>query len=350
MQKQERNATFVSNYLEQLIAPLNVAPSVGKKSFSPSGSQVEKPWGQTTGSEILYRPPSESSILKYDLVSEEKRNVTPGASYLEQLVVPVSVSSSVGKKSFAPFGSGEKPKPQTSGSNVLYRPPSKSSMLKYDLVSEVKRVEELPPNLDAGCTLKSPEENDFVHLPESLQQASFPTIPDNHHSRKSSNKVHEDVIDTGETSALDSLTLKSDKIRTAYQEWCNSFKKEPNDFRFEIFSTNYKAAKKFHEEHGTPLMLNEFSDLTEVEYNSTSNEFIDDISSANDSSVVEERIISAYKQWCAWYKKDFSQDRLQIFASNFLLLERYNRGLPGTSSMCFNEFSDLTEEEFNGLK
>mmetsp|Transcript_153 Transcript_153/g.399 ORF Transcript_153/g.399 Transcript_153/m.399 type:complete len:97 (+) Transcript_153:138-428(+) len=94
-------------------------------------------------------------------------------------------------------------------------------------------------------------------------------------------------------------------------------------------------------------MLNEFADLTEKEYKALTNTIIDE---SIFDFVVEDRILSAYQQWCDWYSKDFSEDRLKIFASNFLILERYIGDEPASSTMCLNEYSAMTEEEYYAFK
>eukprot|EP00535_Pseudo-nitzschia_heimii_P004551 CAMPEP_0197176980 /NCGR_PEP_ID=MMETSP1423-20130617/2738_1 /TAXON_ID=476441 /ORGANISM="Pseudo-nitzschia heimii, Strain UNC1101" /LENGTH=1486 /DNA_ID=CAMNT_0042626447 /DNA_START=168 /DNA_END=4625 /DNA_ORIENTATION=- len=342
--EEKRNATPVGNYLEQLMIPISTS-STAKKSFSPFGSGGQKPKVQMTGNDVLYTPPSESftmkanavseeesdatpvgggqkpnvrrsgneglntlqsesSTMKGNAVSEEERDATPLGNYLDKIMKPICISSDVGKKSFSPFGSGgQKSNAQLSGSDILYRPPSEPFILKNKLTSEQERAQELIQNLDTNCDVESfetkNEESHIASLPRSRKKSSLLRDLENIHSRESFDHVYEDTTHTEETGTLDLPCLVSDTIHTAYQEWCKNFKKEADSFRFEIFSRNYKIAEEFHKKHGTPLMLNEFSDLTEVEYKRISNKFINDISVVNDT-VVEDRILSAYKQWCAW--------------------------------------------------
>jgi hypothetical protein len=57
-----------------------------------------------------------------------------------------------------------------------------------------------------------------------------------------------------------------------------------------------------------------------------------------------ERIESAYRDWCQYYGKTASEDRLRIFASNFLAVEKYHRETG--VSLILNELADMTSDEF----
>jgi hypothetical protein len=409
--EEERDATPVANYLERLVMPLS--GSVVKKSFSPFGNGGKDLEGQGSGSDILYKPPSlssSSSSISDELLFEEERDATPVANYLERLVMPLS--GSVVKKSFSPFGNGGKDlEGQGSGSDILYKPPSFLSSSSSSSTSSISISDELPSEGEretnpVADSLESPsapmtmvhtitstsvdgthssqaspeisdinlvevmdnESSEEIHLSRtddssvlnsrtadeeenrfdtiSPEPTSPPESLDCSPPTKSLKMSNEGRRDTDKPSISNLITSENERISLAYEEWCNTFEKEPSVFRFEIFSTRYKTVKKYHEENGTPLMLNEFSDLTEEEYKVTTKEVVDD---GKIDHVIEERIISAYKQWCDWYSKDFSHDRLQVFASNFLILEQYNGGESSKSPMCFNEYSDLTEEEYRSL-
>ena len=382
----ERDATPVANYLERLIVPVSTTSTVGKSSFSPFGKLGNKPKGQTSSSDIWYKPPApmKSSSFSDELSSEEERDATPIAvgNYLEGLMVPLNVVSATIKNAWSPFGM--KSTKSSSDTSTLYSPqsvadeyalmekelkietkkreldyidPKQSSYGSIDMIMEATEddnsisTEEKMLGPDNNLSFESSktgneEENNFDYLPESPEEASLPETLDHTPSKNVPHESHEYISDTGKSSISNLSTAESDKIGATYIDWCDNFNKESSDFRFEIFSAHYMATENFHKENGIPLMLNEFSDFTEEEYKTMINEVVDN--NVIDP-VVEERIVSAYKQWCDWYDKNFSQDRLKIFASNFLMLERYHCGKTGTSLMCFNEYSDLTEEEFDAL-
>jgi hypothetical protein len=64
----------------------------------------------------------------------------------------------------------------------------------------------------------------------------------------------------------------------------------------------------------------------------------------NLQSQFPERIESAYRDWCQYYGKEASEDRLRIFASNFLAVEKYHRETG--VSLILNELADMTSDEF----
>ena len=69
---EERDSTPVSNYLEKLVIPLSGASNFLKKSFSPFGNGGKTLQGQRSGSDILYKPPVESSRV----FEEQKSDVS----------------------------------------------------------------------------------------------------------------------------------------------------------------------------------------------------------------------------------------------------------------------------------
>ena len=74
------------------------------------------------------------------LPSEEERDRTPVANYLERLVIALGKESADWKKSFSPFGDGGKnSKGQASGSDILYKPPEKLSFVSDVFPSDEER-------------------------------------------------------------------------------------------------------------------------------------------------------------------------------------------------------------------
>jgi hypothetical protein len=61
-------------------------------------------------------------------------------------------------------------------------------------------------------------------------------------------------------------------------------------------------------------------------------------------SAFTERIQAAYRDWCQYYGKDYSEDRLRTFSANFLAVEKYHRETG--VSLILNELADMTSEEF----
>jgi hypothetical protein len=57
-----------------------------------------------------------------------------------------------------------------------------------------------------------------------------------------------------------------------------------------------------------------------------------------------ERIRAAYRDWCQYYGKPYNEDRLRIFAANFLAVEKYHRETG--VSLILNELADMTSEEY----
>jgi len=146
--EEEEHNTPVAPYLEGLTDPTSFASTDSKRSFSPFANGGIKFWGEISGSDISYKPPSlsdeiqspESLSLPDLLPSEEERDSTPVANYLERLVIPLGDESADWKKSFSPFGDGGKnSKGQASGSDILYKPPEKLSFVSDVFPSDEER-------------------------------------------------------------------------------------------------------------------------------------------------------------------------------------------------------------------
>lgn len=136
---EERDSIPVANYLERLVIPLDDTSAGGKKSFSPFGDGGKILKGQTSDSNILYKPPAQLSVSD-ELPSDEERDRTPVSNYLERLVISLDDAFTSSKKSFSPFGDGGKNwKGQASDSNFLYDPPFESSVVPHELPSDEER-------------------------------------------------------------------------------------------------------------------------------------------------------------------------------------------------------------------
>jgi len=203
---------------------------------------------------------------------------------------------------------------------------------------------ELDMNEDSTIDAFETKQKESEYLESLIQTSVMQPTSTNILYSSSNGEVNRDLV---RSDIPDLPTIEGDKILAAYTEWCRHFKKQYTESRVKIFSAHYQAVRKFHEENGTPLMLNEFSDLTEEEYNAVTST---DVSMIDDHYVVEDRIVLAYKQWCDFFDKDFNENRLKVFASNFLILEQYyghdDSSFGGQHMLAFNEYSDLTEEEY----
>lgn len=59
---------------------------------------------------------------------------------------------------------------------------------------------------------------------------------------------------------------QSDLIHKAYWEWCHYYGKIYDEQRFKTFTSNFLAVQKYHQQTKKELVLNEFADMTEGEY------------------------------------------------------------------------------------
>jgi hypothetical protein len=119
---------------------------------------------------------------------------------------------------------------------------------------------------------------------------------------------------------------------------------------------HFCQAEEYVRDTGTAfvLMLNEYADLTEEEYNTSS---ITPFAESSRSSaplvvdtpqvVVEDRIRTAYAEWCQYFNKAMEESRLEIFSMHFCEAEEYVRDTGAALFLMLNEYADLTEEEYN---
>jgi len=359
-----------ANYLDYLVDPLGEARPYTKKSYSPFGTIGTKPKSPSSDSDTLYMAPQpeyHESIPERDTTSETESGTTgvsgdqkrsseesDALNYLEAL----SKIRAPMKSSYSPFASWKSEIFDTSSTDLYAAPnllepmdvphPSTSIETK-DSSTEVADSESAATpsknNTDRNY-LKSLDGSISSFVKNSFSPFSSPG--ESPVSESSTDTLYQSPQETSpDAQAISDFNSERNRIKEAYIEWCTFYGKESSDLRFEIFAAHFQTVEKFHQENGAQLMLNEFSDLTEDEYKAMTSTDTDE---SIFDPVTDDRIISAYQQWCDWYDIEFSEDRLQVFASNFLILERYNGGESSNVPMIFNEYSDMTEEEYNAFK
>lgn len=95
------------------------------------------------------------------------------------------------------------------------------------------------------------------------------------------------------------------------------------------------------------MVLNQLADLTEEEYLQGTKQFTsrDKDKSTVPEKLAEDRIFSAYREWCEYYGRSWDEMRLPTFSSNFVTVEKYHQH---TKNPCvLNEFADMTEQEYD---
>jgi hypothetical protein len=196
-------------------------------------------------------------------------------------------------------------------------------------------------------------------------------------------------------SSFDDTEL--DRIRNAYMEWCQEYGREYQESRLDIFATNLKAVEKYRQETGKIVKLNQYADLSPDEYKTaatepqtppmtnfqpypsnnngnnprgvragTSTSYLDNLStnqqtmgnglssstttpgksyldnlSLTSTPQIEDRVRTIYEDWCQYYGKVPSEDRLQIFAANLVVIEKHH--IETGEELTLNEFADQTE-------
>ena len=82
----------------------------------------------------------------------------------------------------------------------------------------------------------------------------------------------EAAIDSMEGIAPDGSQLEGEnlareaRVRSAYLSWCKEYGKEPDETRFQQFSTNFLEMEEYANESGKAMALNEYADCSEEEY------------------------------------------------------------------------------------
>ena len=239
---------------------------------------------------------------------------------------------------------------------------------------------------------------------------SFGTSNNNMKSNPSSSQVvgnsYSDIRKVGTSfnggaSNTNTNTYLQDRIRDAYQDWCNNHGKPFEEYRLPIFQKNYLEMEKYSQETGIPLQqLNKYADLSPEEFkavktppsrhNNRNNnndvpdwiqetpeskleskeEFlnfgprwgkdppkesaprdmggtslVDPMTGAKRDFQGEQRLRMAYQEWCQQNNKVFDEARLPIFTSNLVAMEQYclTQNMPMKP---LNAYADLSPAEF----
>uniref|UniRef100_A0A7S4ARE0 Cathepsin propeptide inhibitor domain-containing protein n=1 Tax=Pseudo-nitzschia australis TaxID=44445 RepID=A0A7S4ARE0_9STRA len=198
------------------------------------------------------------------------------------------------------------------------------------------------------CAAVPPITSEFVQSEWNeggdLKKLSYLDIISNTAPIPNSPDQDQDLIYLG---AKEESLAQAHRIQQAYREWCEFYGKIPSRERLGVFASNFLAVQEFHEKTGRPLVLNQFADLTEEEYlqgteQSTSG---DKNKSTVPETLSEDRIRSAYREWCEYYGRSWDEMRLPTFTSNFITVEKYHQH---TKKPCvLNEFADMTEREYD---
>lgn len=187
-----------------------------------------------------------------------------------------------------------------------------------------------------------------------------------------------------------------DRIRDAYQDWCNNHNKVFEEARLPTFQKNYLEMERYSQETGTPLrQLNQYADLSPDEFKAvrtppsrksdkpdwmeesiedkieSKDEFlnfgprwgkdpprgaeallnkdaIDPVTGAKRDFQGERRLRLAYQEWCNKNGKRFDETRLPIFTSNLVAMEQYclMQNIPVKP---LNEYADLSPTEYQAV-
>jgi hypothetical protein len=152
-----------------------------------------------------------------------------------------------------------------------------------------------------------------------------------------------------------------DRIRQMYKEWCFANEKVYDESRLGIFATNLQVVENYYWETGKKAELNQYADLSPEEYQQQQqqqqNHYLEKMSTCRqtppstlhqylDETEVE-RIKQAYLEWCGFEGKEYTESRLDIFATNLLALESYRAGTG--QNVILNAYADLSTEEYNTM-
>jgi Cathepsin propeptide inhibitor domain (I29) len=150
-------------------------------------------------------------------------------------------------------------------------------------------------------------------------------------------------------------------IEESYRRWCDYYKKDKGwsilerQRRLQIFASHYEIVEDYHKQNPTKplLVLNEYADLTRDEYSSiimlktkkkTNKRRNNKEQSQQNQIDVDRKIRRAYKDWCYYYNKSFSENGLQAFAHNYNLVQEYC--YQTNQPLIMNEYADLTETQY----
>mmetsp|Transcript_19186 Transcript_19186/g.28124 ORF Transcript_19186/g.28124 Transcript_19186/m.28124 type:complete len:301 (-) Transcript_19186:448-1350(-) len=134
--------------------------------------------------------------------------------------------------------------------------------------------------------------------------------------------------------------IKDAGFRSVYGDWCKEYGKEPSEYRFQTFSSNFKNAR----ESGIQMRLDRYADLNPDERKKIEAET--GIQATASSSVPVNELTqdvdfrSAYLDWCMAYGKKPNDYRFQTFSSNF------ENARESGEPMRLDKYSDYTKEEY----
>ena len=262
--------TAYGSYLDNLNG--SMSDSVKPASYSPFGNAFKT--APSSSNDSLYAPPvsnektdpsmnvvSETeTVSKAATVAPEVEPEAPPASYGSYLeILSGSASGSVRKSSYSPFGATAK-SASSSSNDSLYSPPDSFKLPDVDVTSETKPSDGGSTSYLEALSGASPSSNKASYSPFGSMKLG---------SSSSQNFSYSPPVATAsDSSPKTAQIVVEDRIRTAYTEWCQYFGKRMEDSRMEIFALNFAKAEEFYDSSGTPLMLNEYADMTEEEYSS----------------------------------------------------------------------------------
>jgi hypothetical protein len=298
------------SYLDKLSGANSVSSM--PSSYSPFGDAFMT--ASSSSSDSLYGPPESSTgaagvaapgleaFTTNEDVSPAVVAVAPEAppaaygSYLE--ILSGSASGSVKASSYSPFGSSPAAVGSTSSSNdSLYSPPASFSYDNVDEPMMATTTTAVPHNANGSSndgvqSSAAPQdelENGSSYL-EALSGAAptssrgsyspFGTIKLTAAAAATSSTLYDPPASANGSSRSSSgssssashqtnaavVVVVEDRIRTAYNEWCQYYGKANAMERMDIFAQNFRKAEEFYQSSGTALMLNEYADLTFEEY------------------------------------------------------------------------------------
>mmetsp|Transcript_5877 Transcript_5877/g.14635 ORF Transcript_5877/g.14635 Transcript_5877/m.14635 type:complete len:1341 (+) Transcript_5877:3-4025(+) len=169
---------------------------------------------------------------------------------------------------------------------------------------------------------------------------------------------------------LENSVDEHDRIRQKYTEWCFMYQKTYDESRLGIFAANLKVVEDYCTETGKHAELNEYANLSPEEYNSVAVSARKDTTTQSQQNANVEamstnrqttastlhqyfdddevqRIRQEYLYWCGFNGKEYSESRLDIFATNFLAFESYCAETGQNAIL--NSNADLLPEEYDAM-
>ena len=101
------------------------------------------------------------------------------------------------------------------------------------------------------------EDTDFLTPTQSF------TLTEEEYRKENQSSTNDD--DNNRHTAPETF-LAEDRIRGAYREWCDFYGRSYDEKRLPTFASNFVTVENFHRQTKKSLVLNEFSDMTEREY------------------------------------------------------------------------------------